>query len=624
MDSCDGQTAASELQPIIVRPNAPLEENDELAAGDGDLEESPSIIVETRVKPNDITDDSKKVIIVEEEEATTQKNGFQHEEIWVQPQTQIAPQVEYSNFQNDYQNSLKSSQALNVDEKFEEATTIQPSTSNKTDATKPLHKQDLFQMPQKEIFGYNRIISRRPTQSVPLIMQNKPYVSQIPSKTMLRPVHLMHPRPFQMKKPYHQRPVYKTQILARPVRMPHPIIEDRPISKSKRPQNIIFMKPQVLDFMLVNKAPQQFLRPSAEEVIAEESKLSQITPTTPTIKHIEISPQQASTEKEPDLVKQKPYAPLLSIKPSPTIYKMPPARNTGFRPESVVIEGGFKPILSKDEIEDRKDDEMAEGPEIENEGEIGVINVDNESDADKSSTVVETFEPIFVPSPLDKFTQQKPVKMRKRANVKKNQVVFIIKQSRSVDSDETLTDDEIAEAAERVDSYYLPPTDKKLKTSQIPLKPLDIDIPPGTVVTYDGKKVSSASLTMKIPERSTAQESRVSKAAELIKSGPQFVPFKGDLPPLDPRFVNTDVPQLKSREGLSRGLDAPSAPTRLSLVRQLEESIERRKKREAHHTPEHTAEQERQARNQTFVNGSSRVRFASSLALLLICFVTLL
>lgn len=640
VDSCDGQAVASELDPVVVRPDDPLENKDEMVASESDLEESPSIIVETRMKPNDITGDSKKIIIVEEEEGITQdkKEGFKSEGAWVEPVKQIMSQNDYSNFEIQSPNDFKASQILKTNEGNEETTmtvtsitttTIKPTYVNKSEDIKPLNKQDTVELPmmtlsQKEIFGYNKIIMRRPTQHVPLIIQNKPYVPQTPSKTMLRPVNLMYPRPFLVKKPYQSRPV-----LTRPVRMPHPIIEERPffmqnMLKPQRPQNVFLMKPQ--DFLLVNQAPQQFIRQTTEESVAEESKAMQITPTTPTIMHIEISPEQASTEKEPDLTKSKPYAPLLSIKPSLTNYKMPPARNTGFRPESVVIEGGFKPILSKDEIQDRKDGEVEEGPEIENEGEIGVINVSTEKDVDKSPTLVETFEPIFVPSPLDKITPQKPVKMRKRANVKKNQVVFIIKQSRSVDADDTLSEDEIAEAAERVDSYYLPPPEKKLKPSLIPSKPSDIDIPPGTVVTYDGKKVSSASLTMKIPERPTALESRVSKAAELIKSGPQFVPFKGDLPPLDPRFVNTDVPQLKSRGGLSRDLDAPSAPTRLSLVRQLEESVERRRKREAHHTPEHTAEQnlERQRQNETLKSGTSRVSALSSLTLLLICFVTLL
>lgn len=645
MDSCDGQTAASELQPVIVKPNAAFEEKDELSLGEGDLEGSPSIIVETRVKPNGIPDDSKKIIIVEEEEATTQED----KKSWVNPQEYSVTENENTNYFYQNKNNFKASPVLELNNEQEISTTIasttttstttsiKPITKNKTEVTEPLNKQDtvelpILTLPQKEIYGYNKIIMRRPTQSVPLIMQNKPHIFQQPLKTMLRPLNVMHPRPFQMKKPYYTRPIYKAPALTRPVRMPLPVIEERPVfmqniikPQSYRPQNIILMKPQATtlnEYILFNQAPQQFVRPTTEAPLVEQT--SQITPTAPTITHIEISPQQASTEKEPELDSSKPYAPLLSIKPSPTTYKLPPARNTGFRPESVVIEGGFKPIVSK-EIQDRKDESVDDGPEIENEGEIGVINVSTEKDMDKSPTVVETFEPMFVPSPLDKFTELKPTKMRKRANTKKNQVVFIIKQSRSVDGDETLNDDEIAEAAERVDSYYLPPPDKELKRSQLSLKPSDIDISPGTVVTYDGKKVSTASLTMKYPDRATASETRVSKAAELIRSSPQFVPFKGDLPPLDPKFVNTDIPQLKTRGGLSRDLDAPSAPTRLSLVRQLEENIERRKKREAHHTPEHTAEQNlaRQKQNETAKSSSSSIGAVSSFACLLICLVTL-
>lgn len=652
MDSCDGQIAASELHPVIVQqPDRVLNEEDDLADGEGDLEESPSLIVETRIKPNDIFDDSKKVIVVEKEETTKQPN----ENFFSNPQEKHLDKVDYTTFQYTYENNFKANPVLELNgseeiQSVKEINTIDTSTTNtiitttkptidsKVETIEPLKKQDTIELtmatiPQKEIYGYNKIIIRRPTQTAPVFMQNKPHIVQQPSKTMLRPINVIHPRPFQMKKPYHTRPIYKSPILTRPVRMPLPFIEERPIfgqnvikSQGYRTHNTALIKSQVPllnEYMLINQFPQQFIKLTTENPLSEE--VPKLTPTTPTITHIEISPQQASTEKEPELENSKPYAPLLSIKPSPTAYKLPPARNTGFRPESVVIEGGFKPIFSK-EIQDRKDDETEDGPEIENESVIGVLNVSTEKNIDKSPTVVESFEPMFVPSPLDKFSQQKPTKMRKRANMKKNQVVFIIKQGRSIDSEEILNDDEIAEAAERVDSYYLPPPDKELKHSHISLKPSDIDISPGTVVTYDGKKVSTSSLTMKYPDRATASESRVSKAAELIKSSPQFVPFKGDLPPLDPRFVNTDVPQLKSRGALNRDLDAPSAPTRLSLVRQIEENFERRKKREAHHTPEHTAEQNlaSQKQEEKAKSSSYKIRTASSITLLLIYFVTLL
>lgn len=620
---------------MVVLPSGGLSEQDELATGDDDLEESPSIIVETRVKPNDIPDYAKKIALNQKQDTTIEKNNFPVEEFWSQTEKQEAPRTDYTLFPQEEEEILTSKPITDLTEgELESSSTIATTTvnsisKNKT-ATSISYKQDtidlpVMNLPQKEIFSFSKITMRRPTQPVPMIMQNKPQLFQQPTRTMLLPLHLINSRPFLRKKPYYPRPMYKTPALTRPVRMPYPAIAEKPVfsqnsikSHNYMPQNIILMKPQLLPFTFGNHVKSTKEEPPAEEI-------SQITPTTPTVTHIEISPQQASTEKEPDLEKSKLYAPLLSIKPSPITYKLPPARNTGFRPESVVIESGFKPIVSQ-EIQDRKDDSEEAGPEIENEGEIGVINVSTEKDMDNSPTLVETFEPIFVPSPLDKFTQRKPTKMRKRANVKKNHVIFVIKQSRSIHDDEALSDDEIAEAAERVDSYYLPPPDKKLKPSQVPLKPLDIDIPPGTVVTYDGKKVSTASLTMKVPERAIASESRVSKAAELIKSSPQFVPFKGDLPPLDPRFVNTDVPQLKSRAGLSRDLDAPSLPTRLSVVRQLEDIVERRKKREAHHTPEHTAEQNlaRQKQEGIARNSAKKVQTMSSFALLLICLLTIL
>lgn len=545
IDSCDTQTAASELHPAIVLPEDPLEES-------GDLEGSSSIIVETRVKPNDINTDVKNVD---------------------KPRYQVMEEFEEMTTEKAKEFSSKLDRTQSQEASIDMTTTVNPSTTESIHLTNETSVKSvpstITTFPQKDIAGYQKLVIRRP--EAPLITQNKPYVPDVPMKIVMRPV--LSSRPYHMsqtfKKPY--RPIGKPSGLNRPVRMPYPIIDERPVymMKPKRPQHVLLIKP-LNDYMVLNH-------------IFRQSTIQPETPTTPRVKHIEISPQQSSTEKEPEMATSKPYVTL--AKPHYPGYKVRPAVNTGFRPESIVIEGGFKPILSK-EIEDRKSED--EGPQLEYESEIGVINVSTEKVVDAAPSVVQSFEPMFVPSPLEKVVTQKPLKMRKRAPVKKNQVVFIIKEGRSMD-DETLTDDEIAEAAERVDSYYLPPPDKKLKLSSIPQKPSDIDTPPGTVVTYDGKKVSSASLTTRIADRSVALESRVSKAAELIRAGPQFVPFKGDLPPLDPKLMNTDVPQLKARAAISRELDAPSVssgPTKLSLL-----GIERRNRREAHHTPEHTAEQ---------------------------------
>ncbi|KAG5872438.1 hypothetical protein JTB14_029440 [Gonioctena quinquepunctata] len=62
------------------------------------------------------------------------------------------------------------------------------------------------------------------------------------------------------------------------------------------------------------------------------------------IKNVEISPQQPSTEKEPE-IQTAPSTSAIDISP---LMLMRPAHNTGFKPDSIKIEGGFKPIITKE------------------------------------------------------------------------------------------------------------------------------------------------------------------------------------------------------------------------------------------------------------------------------------
>lgn len=299
--------------------------------------------------------------------------------------------------------------------------------------------------------------------------------------------------------------------------------------------------------------------------------------------HVEISPQQPSTEREPETYSQKkPYAPLISVMPpQKELYdeKMPLAINTGFHPESVVIEGGFKPILSKEPV--RKNDE--DGPELKYESEIGVIDVNEKN----NSAVLISKKPIMKAE-------------KRRAASTKNPVFIMFKKGRSEGSDE------IAEAAERVESYYLPPTNQKPRLIERPKQPSNIDIPPGTVVTYDGKKVSGSSLTIKPHDTSSVLEARSSKAYEYIRARPQSVPFKGELPPLDTKFLIENAPQLQPRNTvINRELDTPDLPQSTKLTRI--DSKHFRNKRSPHHTPEHTAEQAKSMENNQTLPQSSGI-----------------
>lgn len=377
------------------------------------------------------------------------------------------------------------------------------------------------------------------TQALPKINQDQTFrVKPRPNFTTRAPMRRKeHPPGF--KPGYYNRP--NRPVIKKPLFTPNIKIS------SPNPQIRVKTKP--------NFAPR---RPP--QILMAKQKLP-----IPKPENVEISPPQASTEREPETYSQKPHKPLISVvRPQKEHYdeNMPLAVNTGFHPESVVIEGGFKPILSK-ETNRRTDD----GPELKYESEIGVIDV-NERNVTEGITKTRKAE-------------------KRRAAVSKNPVYVVVKRGRS--------DDEIAEAAENVESYYLPPTNQKPKITLQGKRPSNIDIPPGTVVTYDGKKVSGASLTVRAHDTASVLDGRASKASEYIKARPQYVPYKGELPPLDPKFLNTNVPQLQSHAVLNRELDTPDLPlppTKLSRVH----SGNIRSKRSPHHTPEHTAEQ---ALNQT-------------------------
>lgn len=89
-----------------------------------------------------------------------------------------------------------------------------------------------------------------------------------------------------------------------------------------------------------------------------------------------------------------------------------------------------------------------------------------------------------------------------------------------------------------------------------------------------------------------------------MKSTPQFAPFDGELPPLNAATPDTNAPQLKpGGSAINREFDDPELPaTRLKPVRLLRindtEGESGRSKREAHHTPEHTAQQQQQQQQQ--------------------------
>lgn len=202
--------------------------------------------------------------------------------------------------------------------------------------------------------------------------------------------------------------------------------------------------------------------------------------------------------------------------------------NSGFQPDSVIVEGGFRPIVKRrmegDGTEDsdddddnsnrRRDDNVAEIDEN-GDGDALFVNQDAEN---------QQFEPMFIPSPLDSI------------NTSNGKIAVNDKLMENMDVEDG--DDKIMMAGERVDAYYLPPDNRKIPGRIYP---------EGSVVTYDGKAVLDYSLVNPLPPPLPSKNNflfssgHLSKTEQLIRNTPQFGPFHGEFPPLAPDFVPPEI-----------------------------------------------------------------------------------
>lgn len=302
------------------------------------------------------------------------------------------------------------------------------------------------------------------------------------------------------------------------------------------------------------------------------------------------------------------------IKPSPPLHPSdvvvlnsqdshtPTAVNTGFNPHSVVVEGGFKPIITSNNVgaQDRsaEDNEIKKKPEAgENKTEeaviaelgpdvVEVIEVEERKDNPFKGQEPETFEPMFIPSPPDRnaarnaSASKKPLlaeeltpplaHLNHRQSLqphRKNGHPFMVIRPRPGLVNRPLfpnnilppfripvrggsptfryqqsdgdTEDETPMAAERMDSY---------------LSLADSSITPSVVVTYDGKSVTSS-----IPLAPVVVQNirHPVGTADLIRGTPQFAPFRGEIPPPVPDMISPEnIPQL-SKENQQQAQTLP-------------------------------------------------------------------
>lgn len=224
-----------------------------------------------------------------------------------------------------------------------------------------------------------------------------------------------------------------------------------------------------------------------------------------------------------------------------------PAVNTGFKPNTIVIESGFKPIIREplmDRLSDYDTDEQSninrrEDIDVEEDYEESPQPIINHAYNTPSDKITETFEPMFIPSPPDYLLQTndrtKEVFPKNHAKENRPHPVYMKTESKlnalfsKQNMDKEVPTDMVMES-DRVSPQYLPPDPKLAKEYSQKLL-----INEQTYTTYDGKTVSAATLTSVPDIKSPGSKlfsSKLPANTELLLKTPQFGPFKGEIPPL--------------------------------------------------------------------------------------------
>ncbi|CRL07149.1 CLUMA_CG020142, isoform A [Clunio marinus] len=165
--------------------------------------------------------------------------------------------------------------------------------------------------------------------------------------------------------------------------------------------------------------------------------------------------------------------------------------NTGFKADSVIVESGFRPILNRQDVVRLEESSEENGRNVRSKISISrriddfVSEDEDLVDAPKSVY----FEPIFIPSPRDSVAAP------------------------FTNSSDEQTDHMTADASERQDIFYLPPSETKRSAA-----------------IYDAKAILDTSLLNDpLPSKNDFVKLS-SKTKQFIKDTPQFLPFTGEIP----------------------------------------------------------------------------------------------
>lgn len=222
-----------------------------------------------------------------------------------------------------------------------------------------------------------------------------------------------------------------------------------------------------------------------------------------------------------------------------------PARNTGFDPDSIVIEGGFKPIVRN--AVDRAADVAQKRVSTPWQEEVFRKSSDYRT--------IDEFSPVFMPSlPMATSLIDNGRKRKKKTTSVRFSPRF----------DEL---DDMEMAADRLDAYYLPPTTSARSE--------EVSSPSSILITYDGKRLKdSTGLARSISDIEQRNKGKLNSA--LLSRTPQFGKFHGELPPLIPGEVRANDSYERTGPRLSAAdLSLPlfsRTNTRLRLVERSKRS----------------------------------------------------
>lgn len=236
------------------------------------------------------------------------------------------------------------------------------------------------------------------------------------------------------------------------------------------------------------------------------------------------------------------------VQPSSQWKLLKPARNTGFDPDSIVIESGFKPIIRN--IVDRAPDvaqKRISGATASGSWQDGTLRKNGDY------RTIDEFSPVFVPSlPVTTSAVDNGRKRRK-------------KTSPGPRSPPRINDpDDMEMAADlRLDTYYLPPI-ARTRPEELPSSSSS-----GVLITYDGKKLRDTTGLARPVSDAEHHRGKGRLTSDILSRTPQFGKFQGELPPLIPgemRENGSVPPPYGAKKSRLPAVELPKTSTRLQLV----------------------------------------------------------